>query len=182
MKINIQECSGIELSIVRAYRIKVKRNWDRLYFAFDLHDTITWSTYTKDEAKKKVFFPGAVEALKYFSSCKDLILILFTSSYQEYLEEYYRQLEDNEIYFNYLNENPEVPSTDVGDFIKKFYFNVLFDDKAGFNPITDWEKILKLVKAFEENRVELVGEDLERFLDFKILGPHGEDRNREVIK
>jgi hypothetical protein len=168
MELNVYECSGIELSIVRAYRTKKKRNWDRLYFAVDLHDTITQSTYTRDEVQKKAFFPGAIETLKYFSSCKDIILILNTSSFPIYLKEYYRQFEENEIYFDYLNENPEVPSTDVGDFGKKFYFNILMDDKAGFNPLKDWDRVLKLVKAFEEDEVTFVTQDFENYLDFKI--------------
>jgi hypothetical protein len=43
----------------------------------------------------------------------------------------------------YINENPEI-SDDKGAFgcyDKKPYYNVLLDDKASFNPETDWKPI-----------------------------------------
>lgn len=170
MKIDLNKCSAIELSILRAYRLKKSRGWDQLYFAVDLHDTITQSTYKRNESKKKVFYSWALETLKFFSSCKLLSLILYTSSYQDYLEEYYRLFKKNKIFFKYLNENPDCPSTKTGDFSKKFYYNVLLDDKAGFNPWKDWKTILKLVEALEKDKVEFISSKkiIEKYLDFKI--------------
>ena len=156
MELNINNFSGIEWSIIKAYKIKVKRQWDKIYIAVDLHDTISQSTYIKMEDTKKEFIPDAISTLRYLSCCKDIVLILYTSSYKEYLTEYYRQFKDHNIYFHYLNENPECPSTDIGDFSKKFYFNVLIDDKSGFNPYTDWIKVYNLIKKIEDGYYEIL--------------------------
>jgi hypothetical protein len=74
-----------------------------------------------------------------------IVLILFTSSHDEYVKEYLDIFKQLGVYFKYHNENPECPSTDIGDFSRKFYFNVLLDDKAGFDPLNDWGKIRKLL-------------------------------------
>lgn len=155
--IDIAKLTGIELSIIRALQLKKKRGWDKIFFAIDLHDTITWSSYTKNEAAEKEFFPYAIDALQVLSERKDVVLILYTSSYSEYLKDYLDTFTQNGIYFKYLNENPECPSTDIGDFSKKFYFNVLLDDKAGFNPILDWKKIHNLIPIlFDSNEIRYV--------------------------
>ena len=171
MRIDVAKCSGIELSILRAYRAKKKRGWEKIYIAVDLHDTITWSTYKRKEgASKKVFFPDAVEALRYFSSFDSITLILYTSSFADYLSDYYEQMAEKGVHFEYLNENPECPSTDTGDFSLKFYFNVLLDDKAGFNPMSDWKRIHKLIEALEKDEVKITCSkgSVEQFLDFKL--------------
>jgi len=46
-----------------------------------------------------------------------------------------------------VNENPEVLNLKYGCYDKKPYFNVVFEDKAGFDPMTDW----LLVKGLLEN-------------------------------
>jgi hypothetical protein len=40
--------------------------------------------------------------------------------------------------FHYFNENPECSNTEMCDFGRKFYFNILIDDKAGFDGNYDW--------------------------------------------
>jgi hypothetical protein len=149
--IDIAKLTGIQLSIIRALQVKKKRGWDKIYFAIDLHDTITWSSYTKDEAPKKEFFPFAIDALQALSKRRDVVLILYTSSYSEYLKDYLDTFIQNSIYFKYHNENPECPSTDIGDFSKKFYFNVLLDDKAGFDPVIDWKRIHNLITILSDS-------------------------------
>lgn len=157
VKVNLKSLPGIALSIIRAEQMKKKRGWDTLYYAVDLHDTVVWSTYTKEEATPSHFFPGAIEALNYISQRrKDIVLILYTSSYTEYIQPYLDSFKTRGIYFKYHNENPECPSTDIGDFSKKFYFNVLFDDKAGFNPTKDWEDVLNLLLILEQAEPEYV--------------------------
>ena len=47
--------------------------------------------------------------------------------------------------FDYFNENPEVKNTATGDFSMKIYFNVMIDDKAGFEK-SDWENVVESVK------------------------------------
>lgn len=134
---------SIEQAIYKAYKIKKDRGWDYIYFAVDLHDTIAESTYTKDELDDKNFYNGALEVLQYISeNHPEIVLILYTSSYKEYLESYMKIFKKWNINFKYFNENPECPTTELADFSTKFYFNVLIDDKAGFDPYEDWIKIL----------------------------------------
>ena len=170
MKINVAECSGIELSILRAYRTKKKRGWDMLYIAVDLHDTITCNTYKRNELAKKIFFPQALETLRYLSSCKEITLILYTSSFPDYLESYYREMEKAGVHFKYLNSNPDCLSTDTGDFSNKFYFNIMLDDKAGLNPLKDWKKIYDLIYSIKMDEIELFCSEgsVEDYLDFKL--------------
>ena len=132
----------IESCIKKALRTKKERKWEKIYFAIDLHDTIVKSSY-KNQKDCIVTFPYAIEALKKLSANKEICLILFTSSYKEYLEQYFTFFKNQGINFQYLNENPECPSTATGDFRQKFYFNVLLDDKAGFNPYRDWKIIFR---------------------------------------
>lgn len=127
----------IEDSILAAYIDKYKRNWDTLYIAIDLHGTII-ERYTGDEIKP---YDWADEALKYLTSLKDIVLILFTSTYPHKLLPFFKWCEKNKIVFKYLNENPECSNNSTGDFSRKFYFNILLDDRAGFNPDSDWIKV-----------------------------------------
>ena len=59
-------------------------------------------------------------------------------------------LKDNGIVFDYLTENPEVPNTENGNFTDKFYYNFLLDDKAGFYPTEDWDKVFKVINTIKE--------------------------------
>jgi len=142
--IDVPSCSAIEVSLLRAFAMKKKRGWDRFYVAVDLHDTIVWSTYTKNMAEKFELFPGCADTLRFISGDDLFVLILFTSSYVDYLEQFYKTFEAEGIHFKYLNENPECPSTQMGDYSHKFYYNLLIDDKAGFNPLIDWNKLKEL--------------------------------------
>lgn len=138
--------NGVERSFLKAFESKKKRGWDTIFIAVDLHDTIVKGSYKKHE-KIKEFYPDALEALKMLSDRKDLVLILFTSSYEDYLAPYMIIFKREGINFKYLNENPECPSTDLGDFSKKFYYNIMLDDKAGFDPLTDWKNIQNILLA-----------------------------------
>ena len=75
-------------------------------------------------------------------------MILFTSSYPDEIEKYIETFTDDGIRFKYVNENPEISDTTgcFGYYYKKPYFNVLFDDKAGFFPLTDWKPIYRYFK------------------------------------
>jgi len=49
----------------------------------------------------------------------------------------------NGINFDYVNENPEIPTNmeGYGNYDKKPYMNVLFEDKAGFLGEYDWSDV-----------------------------------------
>ena len=87
-------------------------------------------------------YDNAKEALQLLTKRKEVKLILFTSSYPPAILPVVEMMEDNEIFFDYLNENPEVENTATGYFNDKFYYNIFLDDKAGFDPYEDWQAIL----------------------------------------
>lgn len=116
------------------------KQWFETYWSIDVHGTFSEPDYRKN-VKEISYYPLAKETLKLMSERKDIILIMSTSSYPEEIDIYMKQLKEDGIIFNYENENPEI-SSDKGSFgyyEKKYYFNVFFDDKSGFNPERDWK-------------------------------------------
>lgn len=132
-------------SINNAFKVKQERNWDKIYFAIDIHGTILKSTHNAKDISKE-YYPYAIETLQELTNRKDIILILTTSSYDTDIEQYLLLFKQNGIIFDYINCNPEVKSTDFGCFDKKYYFNVFIDDKAGFDAETEWIDVLKTIK------------------------------------
>lgn len=133
-------------AIVKAFQEKNEREWNTLYFAVDLHGTII-EKYTMSEIKP---YEHSLQILRQLSRMPSIVLILFTSSYEKDLKHFYDLCKQNEIHFKYLNENPECSNNKTGDFSKKFYYNILIDDRAGFDPLNDWQNIgeaLKIVKS-----------------------------------
>lgn len=124
-------------AVIRAFQEKYQRGWDTLYLAVDLHGTII-ERYTGENISP---YKGAEEVLKVLSSMPDIVLILFTSTTKEALQPFYKWCSEKGIHFKYLNENPECSSNKTRDFSKKFYYNLLIDDRAGFNPETDWQDL-----------------------------------------
>ncbi len=139
------------MSVTKAIKInhfeyKVKRNWDRTFWGFDIHGTILKPNYqygnTPDE-----FYPMAKETLQYLSKLPDVVMFLYTCSHPHEIEEYINLFESNGIHFKYVNENPEIPTDPkgYGNYDKKPYMNVLFEDKAGFDPETEWSEVYELM-------------------------------------
>lgn len=133
---------SIDTIIDEVYRKKIERKWDTIYWLVDLHDTIIKSTYVKD-ALNSIAYNWSLAALSMISKREDSKLILWTSSYEDYIIELVYYLKKRDITFTYINENPECKNTQSGDFSKKFYFNIILDDKAGFEPEKDWEIIFR---------------------------------------
>jgi hypothetical protein len=129
-------------AVLRAYTEKAQRDWSVLYVAVDLHGTII-ERYTGDELK---VYQDAEDTLKMLSKRSDIVLILYTSTYPENLKSFYDWCSQRGINFKYLNSNPECGNNKTGDFSNKFYFNLLLDDRAGFDPYSDW---LEVVEAFK---------------------------------
>lgn len=114
-----------------------ERKWDTIYIAIDMHDTISKSTY-KDDAVIN-FYKHAEDCLRSLSTIESIKLILFTSTPIDKINLYLKEFKEHEIYFDFINSNPEAENNAYGDFSVKPYFNILFDDKAGFNPKKDWK-------------------------------------------
>ena len=53
-----------------------------------------------------------------------------------------------------INNNPEFKKTDICDFTEKFYFDILLDDKAGFEGEKDWKDIYNfLIEEYSTKKV-----------------------------
>ena len=126
-------------ALINAWSTAKARNWNKLYFAVDLHRTCLIPNYEKGIPTQ--FYAGAEETLRTMSERSDIVLIMYTCSHPEEIELYKELFISKGITFIYVNENPEVPDNVYGYFKDKFYFNVLLDDKAGFNPTYDWEVV-----------------------------------------
>lgn len=129
---------------LETFKLKRKKNWDKIYIAVDIHGVILVPNYKTGEICTE-FYPLAKDTLVKLSRRKDIELILYTCSYSHEIEQYKKLFSDNKINFKYVNENPEVENNGYGDFTKKFYFNILLDDKAGFVPAKHWKKINKII-------------------------------------
>ena len=138
---------GITHSIlINHFEYKEKRGWDKTYWFFDIHGTILKPNYQFGNIPKE-FYPHAKEAMQLISKLDDVCMVLYTCSHPHEIEQYLEFFKENNINFHYVNENPEV-ATDLngyGCYDKKPYINVLFEDKAGFNPETEWLEVLELL-------------------------------------
>ena len=117
-----------------------EKEWFEVYFAIDVHGTISVPDFRKD-IKEIEYYPYAKETLKLMSEREDIIMIMSTSSYPEEIKVYQKQFKKDGINFKYINENPEI-SSDKGSFgyyKDKYYFNLLIEDKSGFEPLIDWK-------------------------------------------
>jgi len=78
-------------------------------------------------------------------------MILWTSSFPEEIMQYVKIFEKDGIHFDGVNKNPGISSKNgnFGYYEDKFYFNVLFEDKAGFNPEKDWKEVFEYLISCE---------------------------------
>jgi hypothetical protein len=134
------------MSVVRAienaYKQKQERGWDKMYWAFDIHGTILKPNYESGNIPKD-FYPFARTALQFISGMEDVVLILYTCSHPHEIELYLEYFKLNGIIFDYVNENPEIKTSmeGYGNYDKKPYMNVLFEDKASFDPEIEWSEV-----------------------------------------
>ena len=147
---------SITRAIDRAFEMKEKRGWDKLYWAIDLHNTMLPSCKEDSEKGHSVenIYPSCLKALQMLSQSDEHCLILFTATKPKDISNLLLQLEHQGVHFDYMNENPECEDTEYADFSEKFYYDVIVDDKAGFNPATGWILI--------QHAVELIGEIKEK--------------------
>lgn len=140
------------MDIIRAFESAINRshqkNWDFIYILIDIHGTVFIPSYLSKENYE--FYPYAKEVLKLLSKAPNIKLILWTSIRPIDTIEYQKVFIDNNIHFNYVNENPEVERQETDpislDLSQKFYFNIGIDDKFGFEPETDWKIIYDYIK------------------------------------
>jgi len=132
----------------KAYSSAKVKGWNTIYIGVDIHDTIVKANYDTTSIPK-VWLNGAKEALQFLSLRKDIKLILYTCSHNNEIAQYIKWFKDNSIVFIDANRNGEVPNTALGCYDNKPYFNLLFDDKAGFVE-SDWYIVSNFFKNFPE--------------------------------
>ncbi|HYF68711.1 MAG TPA: hypothetical protein VD884_11270 [Ohtaekwangia sp.] len=123
------------------------KGWNETYWAFDIHGTMLKPTF-KTGVVSTEFYPYAKEVMQILSRQKNIVRILYTCSHPDEIVQYLKYLEAYDIHFHYVNENPDVCAGAYGHYDRKFYFNVLFEDKAGFDPMTDWKDVLELLNHY----------------------------------
>lgn len=138
--------------IHKMFGISFNKEWFETYWVIDLHSTVIKPSY-KPTDDKFIFYPYAKETLQILSDRKDIKLIMWTSSFPSEIEFYISEFKKSNILFDCVNENPNISSNNgnFGFYEKKFYFNILFDDKSAFDPETDWYPIYNLLKKYEES-------------------------------
>lgn len=148
---------NLDKVIQNAYVYNKKVGRKSVYLAVDIHDTIARSNYA-DEMPEVI--ETAMDALRKLNEFPEIVLILFSSSYNH--EQYISYFIHHGVRFKYFNENPEVCDTKTGDFSKKFFYNVLIDDKAGFE-LSDWDVVVNSITkhrgVFEDQEPEGNEED-----------------------
>lgn len=121
-------------SIKRAYETLDSRNWDKIYIALDLHDTVMESNYKDAHGG---LLEIAIEPLRVISNLPEVSIILYSCCHEKDYNTYIELLRKNGIKVDYFNTNPEIKNTVTGCFDRKFYYSILIDDKAGFDP-AEW--------------------------------------------
>jgi len=130
----------IEYAFERAFEKLRDRRWEKIHIAVDLHGTVIKPTYSVDIVFE--LYPLAEDVLRIMSNRTDICMILTTSSKPEYRIEFMKFMEKSGVVFDYHNCNPEVLNTETGCFDDgKWYYDVFIDDKAGFDPESDWLKL-----------------------------------------
>lgn len=131
------------MNIVKSFDAALKRmkeyNWEKIYVLVDIHDTVFEACYHDKEEHK--WYPYAKKALDIMTHSQQISLILWTSTYNNVINEYLEYFKENGIRFDFVNVNTETENTSLSCFDEKTYFNVGIDDKFGFEAETDWEII-----------------------------------------
>ena len=68
----------ITKAIINSFKIAKERNWEQMYYAFDIHGTIVQPNYKKDVFANE-FYPEAKETLQMISVRPDIVPFLWQS-------------------------------------------------------------------------------------------------------
>ncbi len=126
-------------AFIKAFEKKEERGWDKIYVFVDVHETVLYPTYELNGEKR--FYPHALDTLREMSQRVDISLGLYTCSYPHEIKDYLRFFTENGIVFEHVNTNKEEKNSKYGYFNDKPYYNVLLEDKAGFDPEEEWRHL-----------------------------------------
>lgn len=132
-------------SFKRALAGAQRKKWDKIYIAIDIHDTIVYGNYNANELPTE-FIGNSKTILQEWSKRDDIVLLIYTCSHPVEIAKYMEFFKSNDIIFKYANRNPDVNNNELGCYDSKMYFNVLLEDKAGFNAEEECDIINEFVK------------------------------------
>lgn len=132
-----------------AFQTKARRGWEKIFVIVDIHETILLPTWS--EQRSNEYYPMAKESLQLLTEMDDVCLIQWSSSSGTNNFMYKSEFAKDNIHMDYINDNPEVPSTEYADFDSKLYMNVIMDDKAGFEP-SDWIELHSYLLKLKSER------------------------------
>jgi hypothetical protein len=126
-------------AVKRAYGVMEQRGWDTVYWAVDLHGVCLESNYK--QGGYQWINQTAKETLQLISMLPESKIILWSSVHANEQYDIIKFFRDADIAVFDFNQNRFEKSNHCSNFDEKFYFSVLLDDKAGFDPKTDWAEI-----------------------------------------
>ena len=140
-------------NLKRTFALKPQRGWDTMYVLVDVHGTIIpGSWHTKNDFR--FISEDCKEVLQWMTKRKDFRIIIWTSSTGDEIVGIIQWLASHNIFIDYHNGNPEVRDTEYACFDYKPYFNILIDDKAGFEPERDWAELkCQLIELGEWDKI-----------------------------
>lgn len=135
----------ITKSIQDAFKRAEKQHWWKLYIAIDIHGVMFESTSVVE--RQRIFLPGALETLRYLSSRRDIEMFLFSCSHSKELWEVKDFLAKNNVNVAPMPDYTEISSMGRGNYLLKPYYNLLLDDKGGFEA-NEWLAVLAEFKKY----------------------------------
>jgi DNA segregation ATPase FtsK/SpoIIIE-like protein len=135
-----------------AWKKKEERGWQQIYIMVDLHGVVFNSNYRASNELRFAHL-NTMPCLSYLSNQRDVVLILWTSSHETEIQNVLKWLGLWGIQFKYVNENPLEKDTEYASFAKKPYFNIVLDDKAGFDSSHDWSELLQWCSNHEMDKL-----------------------------
>lgn len=123
----------------RAFALMERRDWDKITVAVDLHDTVFLPTYSTEMATE--FYDLAWDTLRLMTDREDIVMFRYsciTSQAHGFYNNFFKEKGIALYSPEYAMDLAGVKSNEYQDFSRKPYFNVLLDDKAGFDPNRDW--------------------------------------------
>jgi len=136
-------------NIRRAFELKKQNKWPKLFWSIDLHDVIIVGKHNRLNEGRE-FCPNALRVLTWLDMRDDMAWILYSCSHGDAINDISAWLDQHGVGPNFVNANPECENGHLCDFSKKFYFDILLEDKAGFECNKDWYLIEKELKKIGE--------------------------------
>ena len=135
--------------IKKALLLKEERGWDHIAIAVDLHGTVFKSTYAPGLATE--YYPHAKECLQELTKRSDILMYMYTGTPEDLRFQYAALFAtvdiDIDIDAEFAMSKMNIKDNEFQNFDDKPYFNVLLEDKAGFDPKIDWMDILIYLKT-----------------------------------